>query len=44
MKAELTDVSETQKTLAIEIPSDVVSAAIDRVAVQSATIACDQRQ
>jgi trigger factor len=32
MKTEFTDVSETQKTLAIEIPSDVVDAEIDRVA------------
>jgi trigger factor len=32
MKAEFTDVSETQKTLTIEIPSEVVDAEIDRVA------------
>ena len=32
MKTEFTDVSETQKTLTIEIPSDVVDAEIDRVA------------
>ena len=32
MKTEFTDVSETQKTLTIEIPSDVVAAEIDRVA------------
>ena len=32
MKTELTDVSETQKTLAIEIPTDIVDAEIDRVA------------
>lgn len=32
MKSELTDVSETQKTIAIEIPSDVVDKEIDRVA------------
>ena len=32
MKAELTDVSDTRKTLAIEIPTDVVDAEIDRVA------------
>jgi trigger factor len=32
MKTELTDVTETQKTLTIEIPSDVVDAEIDRVA------------
>jgi trigger factor len=32
MKTELTDVSETQKTLTIEIPTDVVDAEIDRVA------------
>ena len=32
MKTELTDVSETQKTITIEIPSDVVDAEIDRVA------------
>ena len=32
MKTELTDVSETRKTITIEIPSDVVDAEIDRVA------------
>ena len=32
MKTEFTDVSETQKTLTIEIPTDVVDAEIDRVA------------
>ena len=32
MKTELTDVSETQKTLSIEIPTDIVNAEIDRVA------------
>src|SRR5512146_2201495 len=32
MKTEFTDVSETQKTLTIEIPSDVVDADIERVA------------
>jgi trigger factor len=32
MKTELTDVSDTQKSLSIEIPSDVVAAEIDRVA------------
>ena len=32
MKTEFTDVSETQKTLAIEIPIDVVDAEINRVA------------
>jgi trigger factor len=32
MKSELTDVSDTQKTISIEIPSDVVDAEIDRVA------------
>ena len=32
MKTEFTDVSETQKTLTIEIPSDVVDAEINRVA------------
>jgi len=32
MKAELTDVSETRKNLAFEIPSDVVDAEIERVA------------
>ena len=32
MKTEFTDVSETQKTLTIEIPSDVVDAEFDRVA------------
>src|SRR3954465_906484 len=31
MKAELQDISETQKTIRIEIPSDVVDAEIDRV-------------
>jgi trigger factor len=32
MKTEITDVTETQKTIAIEIPSDVVDAEINRVA------------
>ena len=32
MKTEFIDVSETRKTLTIEIPSDVVDAEIDRVA------------
>jgi trigger factor len=32
MKTELTDVTETQKTIAIEIPTDVVDAEFDRVA------------
>jgi trigger factor len=32
MKTEVTDISETQKTLTIEIPSTVVDAEIDRVA------------
>jgi trigger factor len=32
MKSEFTDVTETRKTLTIEIPSDIVSAEIDRVA------------
>jgi trigger factor len=32
MKTEFTDVSETQKTLTVEIPSDVVDAEINRVA------------
>jgi trigger factor len=32
MKTEFTDVSETQKTVTIEIPSDIVDAEIDRVA------------
>jgi len=32
MKTEFTDVSDTQKTLAIEIPPDVVTAEINRVA------------
>ena len=32
MKTEFTDVSETQKTLTIEIPSDIVDAEITRVA------------
>ena len=32
MKTEFTDVSDTQKTLTIEIPSDVVDAEINRVA------------
>ena len=32
MKTELTDVSETQKTISIEIPSEVVDAEINRVA------------
>src|SRR3954463_3560504 len=32
MKTEFTDVSETQKTITIEIPSDVVDAEINKVA------------
>src|SRR5215510_559980 len=32
MKTEFQDVSETQKTITIEIPSDVVDAEINRVA------------
>ena len=32
MKTELTDISDTRKTLAIEIPTDIVDAEIDRVA------------
>src|SRR6188508_3683969 len=32
MKADLVDVNETRKNLKIEIPSDVVDAAIDRIA------------
>ncbi|HKE82158.1 MAG TPA: trigger factor [Vicinamibacterales bacterium] len=32
MKTELTDVSETRKTITIEIPTDVVDAEIDRIA------------
>jgi trigger factor len=32
MKTEFTDISETQKTLTVEIPSDVVDAEINRVA------------
>lgn len=32
MKSELTDISATQKTLTIEIPSEVVDAEIDRIA------------
>ena len=32
MKTELTDVTETQKTISIEIPTDVVDAEFDRVA------------
>ena len=32
MKTEFTDVSDTQKTVTIEIPTDVVDAEIDRVA------------
>ena len=32
MKTELTDISETQKALSIEIPPEVVDAEIDRVA------------
>jgi trigger factor len=32
MKTELTDVTETQKTITIEIPSDVVDAEINRIA------------
>jgi trigger factor len=32
MKTEFTDVSETQKTLTVEIPSDIVDAEINRIA------------
>ena len=32
MKADLVDVSDTQKTLTVEIPSDLVDAEIDRIA------------
>ena len=32
MKTEFTDVSETRKTLTVEIPSDIVDAEIDRIA------------
>jgi trigger factor len=32
MKTEFTDINETQKTLTIEIPTDIVDAEIDRVA------------
>ena len=32
MKSEFQDVSETQKKITIEIPSDIVAAEIDRVA------------
>ena len=32
MKADLVDVSDTQKTLSVEIPSDLVDAEIDRIA------------
>jgi trigger factor len=32
MKTEFTDVSETKKTLTIEIPSDIVDAEINKVA------------
>src|SRR5688500_20141537 len=32
MKTEFTDVSETQKTVAIEIPTDVVDAEFERIA------------
>lgn len=32
MKAEFTDVNETQKTLKVEIPSDIVNEGIDRIA------------
>jgi trigger factor len=32
MKTELTDVTETQKTISVEIPTDVVDAEFDRVA------------
>src|SRR3954453_20165850 len=32
MKTEFTDVSDTQKTLTIEIPSDIVDAEINKVA------------
>ena len=31
MKTELTDVTETQKTIAIEIPTDVVDAEFEEV-------------
>ena len=32
MKTEFTDVTETQKTITIEIPSEVVDAEINKVA------------
>ena len=32
MKADFQDVSDTQKTLTVEIPSDLVDAEIDRIA------------
>src|SRR3954462_341591 len=32
MKAEFTDVNETQKSLKVEIPIDIVNEAIDRIA------------
>jgi trigger factor len=32
MKTEFTDVSETQKTIAVEIPTDIVDAEFDRIA------------
>src|SRR5258706_13581297 len=32
MKAEFTDVNDTQKTLKVEIPSDIVNEGIDRLA------------
>ena len=32
MKTEFTDISETQKTISIEIPTEIVDAEIDRVA------------
>src|SRR5437868_1157175 len=32
MKAEFTDVNDTQKTLKVEIPTDIVNAGIDRIA------------
>jgi hypothetical protein len=43
MKTELTDVSDTRKTIRFEIPSDVVDAEINRVAHGYSRIVADAR-
>ena len=40
MKADFVDVCETQKTLTVEIPSDLVDAEIDRIAKRYAQGRC----